>query len=148
MQKILAIDYGDKRVGLAIGDLEIKTAVPFGILEYTDQDELLEKLKKIISQEKIEKIVLGLPLSLHNNARENSMQEKDYENAHMKKYLAFKKIVEKHFDLPVITEDERMSTKMARGLGNSKKKKRKERYDDVAAMVILQGYLDRGDRQK
>jgi RNase H-fold protein (predicted Holliday junction resolvase) len=54
--------------------------------------------------------------------------------------LVFKELLEKKLELPVVTEDERLSTKMARGLGG---RRSKEKCDDVAAMLILQSYLDK-----
>jgi putative Holliday junction resolvase len=68
------------------------------------------------------------------------MRLRDYENAHMQKVLVFKELLEKKLELPVVTEDERLSTKMARGLGG---RRSKEKCDDVAAMLILQSYLDK-----
>lgn len=141
MSKILGIDYGERRVGLAIGDFESKTAVPYKIILNGEKENLIEELKKIVTSEKIEKIVLGLPLSLKSGKGDDAMRQKDYENAHMRKILDFSELLEEKLGLPVIKEDERLSTKMARGLGGGRKQS--DKFDDLAAMLILQSYLDR-----
>ena len=136
MSKILGIDYGDRRVGLAIAEIGSKTAVPYKIIENGSEENLLSQLLEIVKKENVEKIVLGLPLSLSGNG----VRQEDYDNSHMQKFLAFKELLEEKLELPVIFEDERLSTRMAENLGGRKKG---EKYDDVAAMLILQGYLDR-----
>ena len=136
MTKILGIDYGAKRVGLAIADADSKTAVPYKILENTGQKNLISELHEIIKKENVSEVVLGMPLSMSNNG----IREEDLENEHMKKYLDFKDLLEEKLEAKIIAEDERLSTKMARGLGS---RNSKEKCDDVAAMLILQSYLDR-----
>ena len=135
--KVLGIDYGDKKIGLAKGDTNLKIALPLKILENKNQKFVLEELKKIIIEEDIKEIVVGVPLSLGGG----NLRPVDFKNEQMKKVLVFISWLKANFKIPVLTEDERFSTKMANNLHKGLAKKKSE--DAVAAMLILQGYLDR-----
>ncbi len=123
MYKILGIDYGKSKVGLALADLETKIAVP---LEVVKNDNLLSIINELIKSEDIEKIVVGLPLNM-------SGQESD-QTREVKQFVEDLKL---SFKIEVITEDERLSTVQAQKAG-----KRGE-DDAVAAMYILQSYIDK-----
>lgn len=128
--KILALDYGQARVGMAVGDEEIRVAVGKGILEGLSQNKLLEKLKAIVNLEKIDKILVGLPLNLSGEA--TAMTEE------------VKLFVEKLRDrvpVPVQTMDERYTSQMADNLLREMKGDKKQ--DQVAAQILLQEYLDK-----
>ncbi len=129
--KLLGVDYGDKYIGLATADEETKIASPFKILENKGDNFVIEELKKICGEEEIEKIIIGLPMGLAN---QESEQFKIVEN--------FIQLLKNNFNIPVETEDERLSTVAANNLIKEYKKKG-ERDDSVAAMLILQGYLDK-----
>lgn len=122
--RILAIDYGKKKCGIAITDKENKIAIPYGIIKTS---EIFEKLKEIINQKDIKKIVIGLPLSLSGKEIEIT---KDVYN--------FKEKIEKEFHLEVILFDERMTSKIFKEKNN----------DDLSAMVILENYLKLSKIQK
>lgn len=134
---ILGLDYGDRKIGLAKGDLNLKIALPLKILENKGQSFILEELKKIITQEDIKEIVVGVPLSLAGG----NLRPVDIKNEQMRKVLDFIDWLKNNFNLPVVMEDERLSTKMANGLHRGLVKKTAE--DAVAAMLILQTYLDK-----
>ncbi|PIT93669.1 Holliday junction resolvase RuvX [Candidatus Falkowbacteria bacterium CG10_big_fil_rev_8_21_14_0_10_43_11] len=124
MIKYLGLDYGTKRMGLAIGDSENKTAVVFGTVNNIDE------IAKIIADEEIDVVVLGKPYSMVDKTRELP------EN--------FKKFVEElksKISVEIIFEDERLSSKYADSLAGDKKTKAGR--DEIAAMSILQGYLDK-----
>lgn len=133
MGKIIAIDFGLKRTGLAITD-ESKI-IAFG-LETVDSKKLMEYLIAFFQKEKIEKIVLGEPKRL------------DGSDAHITQnvYL-LKQALEKQFpEVPVILHDERFTSKMAFDAmiaGGLKKKQRQDKamIDKVSATIILQEYL-------
>lgn len=121
--KYLGIDWGEVRIGLALGDSETKIATPFGIASNIDE------IVKIAAAEKAEAIVIGEPLAMSDSALKN----KD-------KYLAFVAEVKNKTNLPIIAIDERLSSKAADALVGDKKNKAPR--DAIAAMIILQSYFD------
>jgi putative Holliday junction resolvase len=125
----LGIDYGEKRVGLATGSDETKIASPFFILENKSQDFLLTEIKKICEQENVEKIVVGLPLTMENK-----------EGTQAKEVLHFIDFLEKNLPIPVITEDERFTSAIVDKLMSESGVKDR---DAVSAMIILQSFFDR-----
>jgi len=126
-QKLLAIDYGAKKVGLAIGDMETKIASPFKILENTSK--LLDDLKAICKDENISKIVIGVPIGL------KGVKSEQYEQV-----VAFSDKLSQALGLEVIPQDENLTSTYAQRLLAGTKAKGKD--DAVAAMIILQSYFD------
>lgn len=127
--KYLGIDHGGKRIGLAIGDDETHIAVPLEIVEADTVKEAVDAIFLIIKEEGIEKIILGLPTSLSGKEGEQASLVREFGAA-----------LEKKSGLQIQYEDERLSTKMAEELTQHTSAPNK---DAVAAMVILQSYLDR-----
>ena len=123
-KKYLGIDYGTKRIGLSIGDSETRTAVIFGTVNSIDE------VASIITDEEISAVVLGKPYSIADKAH------KLPEN--FEKFLAELK---SKISVEIIFEDERLSSKYADSLIGDKKTKAGR--DEIAAMSILQGYLDK-----
>lgn len=123
LKKLLGIDWGEKRVGLALGDSETKIATPFLVVAS------LEEIKKIIEQEEIDEIVIGLPLKMGGG-------EKLWV-----KFTDFFNKLKINFKIPVHEVDERLTSKAADALYGGKKTKAPR--DAVAAMLILQSYLDK-----
>ena len=126
---ILGIDYGKKRIGVAIADVSTKTAVPFSVLENKGLNDVLQKLKKIILEENIDQIVVGKPMTLKNEESEQT-----------KEVIAFIEELKENLDILILEFDERFSSKQA---GSLLRGFTKEKRDDVAAMVILQDYLEK-----
>jgi len=125
MKRYLGVDYGTKRIGLAFGDSETKTAVVFGTVNSIDE------IKQIIIDEEMDAIVLGAPYSLANN-----------KHALPKNFQIF--LTALKVALPgtkIILEDERLSSKYADSLSGDSKTKASR--DEIAAISILQGYLDK-----
>ena len=135
--RYIGLDLGTKTLGIAISDRLGMIASFYKTLEFKDEDynSLIDPLKNIINEEKIESIVLGLPKNMNNSigfAGERS--------------LNFKKLLEENFDIPVNLEDERLSSVEANNLmisSDVSRKKRKKKVDALAATIILQRYLDR-----
>lgn len=134
MGKILALDFGLKRTGVAISD-ELQL-FSFG-LETVDSKELMSFLEKKVPAEKIEIIVLGMPKRLNN------------EDAHITENVRLlKKALEEKFPLVKIDlMDERFTSKMASATilasgVNKKKRQEKSLVDKVSATIILQSYLE------
>jgi len=124
--KILGVDYGKSKVGLAIA--ESKLPYPFGVVRFKDEDVLLKKILAIVKKENIEKVVIGLS-----------------EGEIGKETLRFAKKLEKNLTIPVVVQDETLTTYSAQMLSieaGIKRKKRKELEDAYAACLILENYLE------
>ncbi|MDX9893149.1 MAG: Holliday junction resolvase RuvX [Patescibacteria group bacterium] len=137
---ILGIDYGAKKIGLAKSDQLKSFALPLKVLANTGREKVLLELKKICQENEIEAIVVGVPVSFQNGDKKTFWRQKDLQNQQMKEVLAFITWLKDNIDLPVEVEDERLSTKLANGLRRDLVKKGPD--DAVAAMLILQTYLD------
>ena len=138
---ILGIDYGAKKIGLAKADSQAKLAVPLVTLENKNPADLLQKLQAWCQNERIEKIVVGVPISLQPARRESFLRDKDLQNKQMQEVLVFVDWLKENFSLPIEVEDERLTTKLANDLQKDLVKKNGD--DAIAAMLILQTYLDR-----
>jgi putative Holliday junction resolvase len=131
--KLLGIDHGDRRFGIAISDSTHTFASARAVIE--GEEALLRGVEKLIAEEGIERLVLGLPLNMDGTTGPKALA-----------VLAFKERLEKRFGLPVDTWDERLSTVQAQGAlreGGLSSRQRAARVDKVAAQIILQSYLDR-----
>ncbi len=132
--RILGIDLGTKWVGLAIADWEVKIATGFDVIEYKGKTKFIERLKEIVESEDISLIVLGLPLNM--------------DGTEGKKALEARKMAELiKGSLPVDLElmDERLTTVQAtKELHRAEGRvgKSRKRLNMMAAMIILQDYLD------
>ena len=125
---LLAIDYGARRIGLALADETDRLVLPFKELANRGVDQTIKELSQIINQEKITKIIIGLPLSLSGKSslKTNETQK-------------FIDILAKNIDIPVITIDERLTSKLADTMSAGTKGSR----DVGAAMIILEDFLSR-----
>jgi len=123
MSKIFGLDYGDKRIGLAIAESESKAMAPFKILK--NNKNLFSELKKIINEEEIEEIIIGLPVGLKNQETLQTKKVKDFINK-----------LKKEIIIPIKTEDERLTSKLHKNVF-------KKRIDALSAMSILESYLGR-----
>jgi putative Holliday junction resolvase len=133
--RILAIDYGAKRFGLAYGD-ELGLAIPLPALTSGDEAQKMQELQQLIRQRKINQLVVGLPTMLDGS-----------EGVQAQKVHQFVKSLAEQTQLPVALIDERMTSRAAEGLlGRNLKQSRKERskgvVDSVSASLFLQDYLD------
>lgn len=133
--RILAIDYGERRVGLALSDPMRIIASGLTTLRIKNDLEAVEKIKQLIVEHDVIKIVLGNPLTLDG-----------IEGAKAKKIRAFAEKMQRHLSIDIVFWDERMSSVTAQKLlveAETKKKRRtKEKIDELAAVVILRHYLD------
>ena len=135
--RYLGLDLGSKTLGIAISDHTNMIASVYTTLRFENEDyrSLIMPLKEIIDKEKITSLVLGLPKNMNNTL-----------GSRAEITLEFKKILEEELHLPVIMEDERLTSVISNNVlinANVSRKKRKQKVDGMAAVVILQGYLDR-----
>lgn len=135
--KILGLDIGFSRVGVAIGNDVIGMAFPRETIPF---ESYLLEIKKIIETENIKKIIIGDPRPMNNNQGDEGKSE-----IHRQKILREKENIETTLSLPVEVFDERCTTLIAeaslREMGVSAKNQKKSK-DSVAAAIILQGWLD------
>lgn len=132
--RVLGIDYGDARVGVAVSDALGMTAQGVGTIKNTGAKKLLEELSKIIDEYSPEKIVIGLPKNM--DGTEGFRAEATYKFADKLKEI---------YGGEIIFKDERLTTVGAtRFLNetNTRGKKRKGVLDTVSACLILEGYLN------
>lgn len=140
MSRILGIDWGEKRIGLALSDPLGIIATGLETVEKKQDFDLISYLKKLIFEQEIAKIILGFPKNM-----DGSVGPKGEE------VLAFKGSLEKEIDIPVILWDERLTTVSAqRSLREAevKMKKGKKFLDKIAAVLILQNYLDHAHNKR
>ncbi len=134
MARILAIDYGTKRVGVAVSDpLQI---IATG-LDTVPTKEIFDFLKKYISEEEVEKMVIGMPMHLDGNPAQIADKVEEF-------IKAFQKLFP---EIMVETRDERFTSEDAKRIilqSGAKKKKRRDKslVDKVAAVLILQDYME------
>ncbi len=131
--KIMAVDFGDVRTGLAVCDRTETIASPIGVIEERNMQMLAMKVAHMAEQYEAKEIVVGLPLNM-NGSRGPRAQ----------KCEEFAGMVNEVTEVPVNLWDERSSTVTAHEYMNqndTRGKKRKEKIDAVAAAVILEAYL-------
>ncbi len=132
---ILGIDYGTKRMGLAVSDLSCTIATSYKILYRTSKQKDISELQKIINEKEIGAIVMGLPLQM--DGKEGTMAEE------VRRFAA---ILEEKLALPLLLWDERLSSSAAENFlikeVDLSRKKRAKVLDASAAAYILQGVLD------
>ena len=128
------MDVGDKRIGMAISDVMGWTAQGIPTLERRNKKYDLEFIRNVIEEYQPERIVVGLPKNMNGSIGPQG-----------EKVKAFAETLIEHFKQEIIFWDERLSTVSAHKVmiqGDVSRKKRKEHVDQVAAVLILQNYLD------
>lgn len=131
------MDFGSKTVGVAISDPLLITAQGIEIIRRKDENKLrqtLARIEELIVEYEVEKIVLGLPKNMNDTLGERAELS-----------LEFKDKLERRTGLPVVMWDERLTTVAAdRAMMEAgiRREHRKEHVDKIAAIFILQGYLD------
>ena len=134
MSRIIGIDFGLSKVGVAISDPSGIISMPLEVIRYKKEEDLVESLKKIALEKNVKTFIIGYPLNM--NYKENSMTEI---------IDKFKGIMEEN-SFEVHLEDERLSSEYAKKImlhQDIKAGKNKEMVDVLAASIILQTYLDR-----
>ena len=133
--KIMAIDYGDVRTGIAFCDKNEKLASPYCVINESYQPKLVNKISEIVESQKPEKIVIGLPRNMDGSYGYRCDECKSLGDA-----------VKNACKIEVDYQDERLTTVMAHDVlsnNNVRGKKRKNVVDAVSAVMILQSYIDK-----
>jgi putative Holliday junction resolvase len=132
---ILGIDYGTKRMGLAVSDLSLMIATSYKILYRKELSQDLAALKEIIAEKEIGAIVMGLPLQMNGIEGEIATEVR-----------RFATVLEETFSMPILLWDERLSSSAVENFlikeVDLSRKKRAKVLDASAAAYILQGALD------
>ncbi len=136
--RILGLDFGSKTVGVAISDPLLITAQGVDIIRRESENKLRRtyaRIEEIIKEYgDVDRIVLGYPKNMNNTLGERAQKTEE-----------FKAALERRCDLPVILWDERLTTVAAQKAmieSGIRREDRREYVDEIAAMLILQGYLD------
>ena len=134
----VGLDFGSKTVGVAVSDPLGLTAQPVEIVRRKSENKLrqtLARIEELIREYRVTELVLGFPKNMNNTLGERAA-----------KSLEFKEMLERRTGLPVVMWDERLTTVEANRAMIEGKVRREERgryVDAIAAVLILQGYLDR-----
>ena len=137
--KLLSLDVGDRRVGVAVSDDTGLIASPLTVIRRTSKVEDFDKIARLVQEQGVEGLVVGHPLNRDGSAGPQAQRVERYSASLAESLLA------QGLDLPVLLWDERMSTQRAQEAmiaAGRKAKDRRGRIDAVAAAVILQDYLD------
>lgn len=136
--RIMGLDFGSKTVGVAVSDELLLTAQGLEIIRRKEENKLrrtLARIEELIVEYGVEEIVLGLPINMNATEGERA-----------KLTLEFREKLERRTGLPVIMWDERLTTVAADKIMTEvgiRREHRKEYVDMIAAVLILQGYLDK-----
>jgi len=132
--KCLGIDYGDRRVGIAVSDENKEISFPRDFLEYTGMKQLIIQIEQICEKEGVDRIVIGLPIMMNGEFGERAQKTQVFHNA-LKEVMP---------DMDIVLFDERLSTEFAiinlRGQG-IKAKNQRDKRDAASAQIILNNYL-------
>ncbi len=134
MARTLGIDYGEKRIGLALSDATGTVATPYRVIDATSRKAAIRNIVECVAELGIERIVIGLPLRMDGTQGPSA-----------EKTLAFAEQLKPELTIPVEAWDERFSTMTAENAlieGGTRRAKRKQHVDKLAAQIFLQHYLD------
>lgn len=131
---IMAVDYGDVRTGIAVCDKFEMLASPVCVITQRNADLLVDEIKRLAAEHKAEQIVVGLPKNMDSSVGERAV-----------KCIEFAQKLSDATGIEAVMRDERLSTVSAHNVlntTNTRGKKRKSVVDQVAAVMILQDYID------
>jgi len=132
--RILALDHGTKRIGVAVSDETKTIAQPLEYIPAEPYADFLERLKKLLVEKEVELILIGMPRNM------NGTYGPAAEKVH-----AFVSALKTTVTLPIKLWDERLTSTIANRIliqGNVRRGERKEQVDKMAAAILLQSYLD------
>ena len=133
--RMLGLDVGDKRIGVALSDPEGIIASALTVLSRSKDANELEAIEELVEERGVGGIVVGLPFSMDGSEGEQAGKVRE-----------FCQMLSGRVQVPVLTWDERLSTVAAERVMSDvgvKREKRKDKRDAIAAAITLQGYLDR-----
>jgi len=131
MSRTLALDIGDRRIGVALSDPQGILASPLTIFERKDDRSDIQTILDLVNRNDVKCIIIGLPVSMDGTI-----------GTQAEKVKAFAEELRNQTKVPVEFRDERLSTVSARRLQPAGRRNKKIRHDAVAAAIVLQSYLD------
>ncbi len=134
MARVIAIDVGEKRIGLAVSDSLNIIAQGLDTIERKSDSNLLERMKSLIKEYNVSKIVIGMPLNMNGS-----------KGASAKRSEGIASLLKRELSIDIEMLDERLTTKQGERVlleADVSRKKRKLSIDKIAAQLILQTYLD------
>lgn len=134
--RYLGLDLGTRTLGVSVSDISNTIASTYKTIRYDegDFDSLIDELRGIIDDLSITRVVLGLPKNMNNTIGESGERS-----------IFFKDMIMSNLGIDVVLQDERLTTVEATNYmleANVSRKKRKKKIDSLAALIILQSYLD------
>ena len=135
----MSIDYGDRRVGIALSDPMHTISYPLCVINHTSQNHLINDILKIVNEKEIEKIIIGLPISMSGHYSSQTKKVISF------KEVLIKRLLDKDLKVNIDTIDERLSSISAKKImiqQGIKTGHNKGKIDQLSAAIILQEYLD------
>ena len=136
-KRLMGLDYGSKTIGVAISDELGMTVQPIETIERSGENKLrksLARISEIVKEKNIQKIVVGLPVNMNGRRGERAART-----------LEFVKKLKTRVDIPIVMQDERLTTVEADEIlseSGVKKEERKRYIDSIAASIILREYME------
>jgi len=132
--RILALDPGSKRIGIAISDELMLIAQPLEYVPATPFDGVVTRLQTIVKEKGVELLLVGMPINMNGTEGQAAARVREFIDA-----------LANEIRLPIKTWDERLTSAQANRLlieGNIRRRDRKQKVDKMAAAILLQSYLD------
>ncbi len=130
----IGIDFGKRRIGIAISDLNKKIAFPLTVIDRKNVNNIYDAINDVISDRQIEKFIVGLPIRTDG-------KDSKFANS----VINFSNKLRETFNIDVVEWDERYTSAIARNVldfSNVSRKKQRKVIDKISAQIILQSYLD------
>ena len=138
--RILAIDYGTKRMGVALSDETQTIAQPLEYIPADPFDRFLARLKAILHEQQVELVLVGMPRNMDGSYGTAALKVRE-----------FVAVLKQTITTPLLTWDERLTSAQANRFliaADVKRHQRKEKVDKTAAAILLQSYLDRSSNER
>lgn len=132
--RVIAIDHGTKRMGIAVSDPSGMIALPLEFIPAEPFNAFLDRLKQLIQEKEVEQILVGMPRNMDGSYGPAA--------AKVREFIA---VLKETIAIPILTWDERLTSTQANRLlvqANVSRKDRKEKVDQAAAAILLQSFLD------
>lgn len=135
MTRIMALDVGDKTIGIALSDPMLITSQPLETIKRTKVKFDIDRIEELINENEVSTLIVGLPKNMNNTLGPQAMR-----------VISFVDLIKKRIDIEIIYQDERMTTLESEAVlidMSVRRENRKKHIDKIAASFILQSYLDR-----
>lgn len=135
MTRIMALDVGDKTIGIALSDPMLITSQPLETIKRTKVKFDIDRIEELVNENEVSTLIVGLPKNMNNTIGPQAMR-----------VISFVDLIKKRLDIEIIYQDERMTTLESEAVlidMTVRRENRKKHIDKIAASFILQSYLDR-----